>query len=154
MRRLLSRRRITDSGCWEYTGALDRKGYGRVHIKGTTTRNVARIAAWLWLDFDLACELFICHRCDNRKCFNPEHLFVGTQGDNLRDASAKGRLADRLSGKWQLAITHCPQGHEYTPENTIIEHGNGRRCRKCKTDSAREAYRRAHPRRDPDGSVQ
>ncbi len=50
------------------------------------------MAAWIWLDFDLLDPLYVCHHCDNFSCFNPDHLFIGTNSDNIIDARNKGRL--------------------------------------------------------------
>jgi hypothetical protein len=52
---------------------------------------VPRVAAAVYLGFDLQDELLICHHCDNPLCFNPEHLFPGTSLDNNRDMAGKGR---------------------------------------------------------------
>ena len=74
--------------------------------------------------------LVVMHSCDNPPCINIEHLSIGTPGDNVRDASAKGRLANQQK-------TECPQGHSYTPENTGRNRGQ-RYCRECN----RAVYRR------------
>lgn len=66
----------------------------------------------------------ILHTCDVRNCINVEHLFLGTQRDNMQDMAAKGR-------QWQQAKTHCPHGHEYTEENTVKWSGSGRKCKAC-----------------------
>lgn len=83
MRRLLDRRRIADSGCWEYTHSVDRHGgYGRIRCKQfPSVRSVPRIAAWIWLNFDPTSEWRIGHTCENAKCFNPEHLLAATRSD-------------------------------------------------------------------------
>jgi len=52
---------------------------------------VHRISAWIFKDFDLNGKLIVCHRCDNPTCFNPEHLFIGTNTDNVQDMLSKGR---------------------------------------------------------------
>ena len=52
---------------------------------------VHRLSAWLWSGFDLGSGLNVLHRCDNPPCFNPEHLFVGTQSQNMNEMLAKGR---------------------------------------------------------------
>lgn len=70
--------------------------------------------------------LFVCHHCDNPRCVRLDHLFLGTNRDNQRDVVSKGR--HRESRK-----THCPQGHEYTPENTYRPPSapTQRHCRTC-----------------------
>ncbi len=67
-----------------------------------------RVAAFLWLNFDILqpydvdSPTAVCHKCDNSICFNPEHLFVGTARENIKDAREKGRSIGirnrRLSG--------------------------------------------------------
>lgn len=85
--KLLSMRSISDSGCWEFTGGIT-LGYGYMTWK-SKSRRVHRIAASLWLGMDIDSPLLVCHKCDNKKCFNPNHLFLGSSGDNMRDASSK-----------------------------------------------------------------
>ena len=88
--RLLANRQVTANGCWEWTGGRSRKGYGKTsHLNMTTLTH--RLSAALFLGFKLSSTKQVLHRCDNPPCFNPEHLFIGTSLDNVRDRDAKGR---------------------------------------------------------------
>jgi hypothetical protein len=92
--RLIARRYIDPvSGCWVWCGAKLVGGYGKVAAgrKGLSLL-VHRAAAALWLDFDIDSTLQVLHRCDKPACFNPEHLFVGTQRENIIDCINKGRF--------------------------------------------------------------
>jgi len=77
--------------CWEWQGAFTSKGYGWVHTS-IGPRTAQRVAAHLsgLLD-NLTNPLHVLHRCDNPKCCNPEHLFLGANVDNVADRVAKGR---------------------------------------------------------------
>lgn len=75
--------------CWPYTGCIGTWGYGSFYLNG---RNVnAHNATHRLLVGPVPAGKVVCHRCDNPSCCNPAHLFVGTQGDNVRDCVAKGR---------------------------------------------------------------
>lgn len=75
----------------------------------------------------------INHHCDNPICVRLDHLYLGDQAQNLRDAYARGRKRYHQREK-----THCPKGHEYTPENTYFhDPRSGRSCRTCKRDYMR-----------------
>jgi hypothetical protein len=117
------------TGCWNWTGARFKiSRYGAVRYKRRTI-SVHRLAAHLWPGFDLSSPLSICHHCDNRACFNPKHLFVGTRQDNMRDASRKGRLHK----------THCHRGHPLVEGNLYTKNGNKiwRACRTCVLENAK-----------------
>lgn len=118
------RRRL--KGCWLWPGARNHGGYGVMRYRGKT-RRVHRVSAHLFLGFDLDGSVKVLHRCDNPSCFNPSHLFDGTQKDNIADARAKGRL-------WNQSMTHCIHGHRLSGANLYIRKRGSRCCRACNRD--------------------
>jgi hypothetical protein len=89
--------------CWEWTGGIFiGNGYGRFKSGGKDLRS-NRVAWELANQCVIPNGLSICHRCDNRKCVRPSHLFTGTTADNIHDRGAKNRTArGEKSGKAKL----------------------------------------------------
>ena len=84
--------------CWVWTGYRNRQGYGNFSVRGennTFTSTRAHRYAWQLVNGDIPTGMFVCHRCDTPSCVRPDHMFLGTQKDNLRDAVAKGRHASQ-----------------------------------------------------------
>ena len=127
-----------NSGCLEWTGHIDKYGYGKKSNFRGRPELAHRVAAILWLGFQPAPGLCVLHRCDNPACVNPKHLFIGTHTDNIRDCVAKGRHKSANSKK-----THCPQGHELVPGNLVkANEKQGRRaCLICHRESVSNRYR-------------
>lgn len=79
-------------GCWLWTARVDRHGYGRFRPGGADTNEIqAQRVAWVLANGTIPDGICVLHRCDNRQCVRPDHLFLGTAADNKRDEVAKQR---------------------------------------------------------------
>lgn len=122
--RIASRISVTDGGCWECAYALDSSGYPQVSYlsRMELTHRVMFVAA----KGVIPTALQIDHLCRNRKCCNPDHLeAVSPRENGLRGDTIQARNA---------AVTHCPHGHAYGPDNAFpsdLKRGKFRRCRAC-----------------------
>lgn len=88
---LLSRTVTSMSGCMEFTGCVQSNGYSRATVFNKTDyahRHIYRL-----LKGEIPKGMDVCHKSDNRKCINPDHLFLGSRLENMRDAVSKGRQA-------------------------------------------------------------
>lgn len=126
---------IDDNGCWIWQKSLYPTGYGMGCYWGKSVR-AHRLAVAAFKE-GIPDGMSVCHACDVRRCCNPDHLWIGTHSENLKDAVNKGFTPKNPNtGK-----THCPAGHEYTPENTIVFRG-GRQCRTCHNLTCKARYQR------------
>ncbi len=82
--------------CWEWAKAIMRTGYGCVRSKNVTLA-CHRVAWELTNGVITDPDVCVLHRCDNRKCVRPDHLFIGTRADNVRDMHEKGRGAGQFA---------------------------------------------------------
>ena len=84
-----------NTGCWIWIAASSNFGYGII-ANGRTTIGAHRVSYMIYKGI-IPKGVLVCHTCDNAYCVNPEHLFLGTQIDNMRDKMAKGRHVARKS---------------------------------------------------------
>ena len=84
------------SSCWEWRAGKNGVGYGIFYVNGSGL--LAHRISYALMFGLIDKSLCVCHKCDNPACVNPEHLFLGTRGDNNRDSVAKGR-ANRPKGQ-------------------------------------------------------
>lgn len=82
--------------CWEWRGKLHPDGYAQFRVDGIET--LVHRFSWELHYGAIPKEMCVLHRCDKPSCVNPNHLFLGTQKDNMQDASHKGRLAKVSNG--------------------------------------------------------
>lgn len=116
--------------CREYQGPTV-KGYGYTYLDGGRVL----VHRWVWeqVDGPIPTGMEVMHTCDNPPCFLYDHLRLGAHVDNMADMNKKRRNG-------MTKVTHCPEGHEYTPENTYVHIYKGatkRNCRACKRESSR-----------------
>jgi hypothetical protein len=90
------------AGCWEWTGTQHGAGYGYCYSKGRL--HLTHRMAWELTYGPIPDGQCVLHKCDNRSCVRPDHLFLGTRGDNIKDAVSKGRQC-RGEGKSMAKLT-------------------------------------------------
>lgn len=81
---------IPECGCWIWTAGTGARGYGAFSKDGKS--NPAHKASWEIYRGAVPRGMNVCHHCDTPLCVNPHHLFIGTDGDNVRDCMNKGRF--------------------------------------------------------------
>ena len=131
-------------GCWVWTGGKAGAGYGKLsHNKRSI---YAHRFSYQHFIGDIPENLFVCHRCDNPACVNPQHLFLGTQKDNMQDMSRKGRQVFQVHpekaprGDLNGTRKHPesrPRGDKHHFKLYPEDHANGERVHTAKLNTAK-----------------
>lgn len=112
----------TNGDCWNWTGCLDKDGYGQFKVEGSVRR--AHRVAYSVANGPIPDGLVIDHLCRNRACVNADHLEPVTNLENIKRGDGAG------GGPGRPPATACKYGHEFTAENSMPVK-NGKRCRTC-----------------------
>lgn len=93
MKRLMSHVQKVEGGCWIWTGARKSKGYGSMRIGPKSRSRTVAVHRLMWAETHGPIPVGFCvlHHCDNPPCINPDHLWLGTNSDNILDKMRKGR---------------------------------------------------------------
>jgi hypothetical protein len=111
----------SESGCWLWTGAHGSSGYGHIGLNGKVL-DTHRVSFELYRH-RIPDGLFVLHHCDVKSCVNPEHLFLGTQTENLLDMTRKGRrswASGENSGSAKLTAEKARKIREDTRSHRTI----------------------------------
>lgn len=111
-------------GCWIWTAGVSGAGYGTLKIHGQ--RRVAHRVSYELANGPIEGGLFVLHRCDVRRCCNPEHLFLGEQQDNMDDMRQKGRGASKLRAE-DIPAIRSAHAAGVTPAALAATYGVSRR---------------------------
>jgi len=113
IKRFLNKVNKTDT-CWNWiAGTRGKTGYGCIKVNGKVIDS--HRFSWILHFGEIPKGMFVCHKCDNRLCVNPDHLFLGTPRDNNTDAYNKGRMPQRDKIK-MFAGNHIPKNRKLTFE--------------------------------------
>lgn len=117
-----------ESGCWEWIGNLNAWGYGRLNYK--SQHFAAHRYSYEYFHGQIPDNIYVCHKCDNPKCVNPDHLFLGDAKSNMADKVRKGRHVGsrKLSADDVKEIRNLLYSNSATRRELSIRFDVGRTC--------------------------
>lgn len=132
------------ASCWLWQGLVDQDGYGKFQYPTDNGQVHIRAHRWAYQHFigSIPTGLHVLHICDTPSCVNPNHLWLGTNQDNVDDRQVKGRgvkvWGEPLN---RLRQDNCKRGHPLSGSNLGINPKTGwRRCKRCAADRAMVTY--------------
>lgn len=129
IQKLQARKIVTSNGCWEIDLVPNSHGYVSI-VENDKSYYIHRISAAYYLGLDIEnIKQLVCHKneCNNKKCWNPEHIYVGDHSKNYDDARKLGitTFGQSMKNKWK-DVTKCKLGHD------LVKRPNGKRyCQEC-----------------------
>jgi len=113
---ILSNTVKTESGCMEWLGMYNGRGYGSVYMWRGYSKSGSEFvhrAVFIVQGIQIPKGYYVCHKCDNPKCCNPDHLFIGTPTENQQDAIKKGRQKKAKPKKEKKITQHGTRSRYY-----------------------------------------
>ena len=109
-----------DTGCWEWAKAINTNGYGVMGVNGHDVESCHRVS-WTLLNGPIPNNKMVLHKCDNKKCVNPDHLYIGDVKDNARDLWERGNpfakidyYRKTITGFEEKRVAHLPRGKDHS----------------------------------------
>jgi hypothetical protein len=135
LRERFDRKVLVSDGCWEWQAGRGWFGYGQFGVTGSTTIGAHRVA-WILAHGPIPDGYHVLHRCDTPPCVRIDHLFLGTNADNIADKTRKGRARGGRPRQ-----THCQRGHDLATHAYTNPNTGERYCRTCVREHKRTRER-------------
>jgi len=119
--RLWSKVTKSDDGCWNWTAAKDKRGYGRLNLGQKKGIILAHRLSWILAFGDIPDGICVLHACDNPSCQRPDHLFLGTIADNIADMDAKGRRVTVSNPSYAPKVWGSKHHRATITESDVVE---------------------------------